>query len=76
MKVKDATRKINGMIEVLQTLAQGQGYAGVNVFDAGAGGGDSWNIQINLERDGLSFGRKSISKDDLRKAITDLLKQC
>lgn len=59
-------------IRFIRYLTGGQGYASISIFDAGAGGGFSGgNLNINLERDGLSLRQKAYEPEKLKELLLD-----
>src|SRR5687768_7902881 len=68
-------KDIKATIRLLRFLTHGEGYVGISVFDAGAGGGfGTGSLSINLERSGLILKRKEVYEpDDLLKLIKDSL---
>lgn len=67
-------KDIEATIRLLRYLTHGEGYAGISVFDAGAGGGFSdGTLQVFLERSGLTLNltkEKSLySPKELKEAL-------
>lgn len=66
MKKSRAKKLIKNTIELLTHLTNGQGYASIGLFNAGAGGGFlSGDVTVNLERDGLTLSKKVFTEEEL-----------
>ena len=60
-------KDIESTKQLLRFMTGGQGYAEINLFDAGAGGGfNDAHVNVNLERDGLILNQSVYTAEDLK----------
>jgi hypothetical protein len=65
----------NIILATLERMAAGEGHAGVSIFDAGvAGGFDNGEVQIFLERSGLTFDRTTCDRAEFLDLLTAAIK--